>query len=176
MKKDHNFLADNIVLIGMPGSGKSTVGVLLAKALACSFIDTDLLVQQKEGMTLKDIIVHEGLSSFLDIESDVILSMKPVKSVIATGGSVIYREQSMLHLRNTGSLVYLETGYDELRHRITNMKTRGIVMREGQSLLELYNEREMLYGKYAAFRVSTDHRHVEDIVDEIIRLAKTASL
>jgi len=158
----------NIVLIGMPGSGKSTIGVLLAKALGMPFIDTDLIIQQKNGKLLQEIIDSEGLERFLEIEEQVVLDLDVEEYVIATGGSVIYKEKGMQSLKRNGLMVYLELEYAEIESRIKNMKTRGIAMQKGYTLLRLYNERIPLYKKYADIVVNCSGKGIEETVEAIV--------
>ena len=138
-----------IVLIGMPGAGKSTVGVLLAKTLKRPFIDTDLVIQQRENRFLQEIIAAEGMEAFLDIEASAVSALALDGHVVATGGSVIYRESAMAHLRTHGITVFLSLPFAVIAHRIRNIATRGIAMRPGQTLRSLYNERQPLYERYA---------------------------
>ena len=148
----------NIVLIGMPGSGKSTVGVLLAKAAAMQFVDTDIIIQQKTGRRLQDIIDKEGIDFFLyfaKAEERAILSLDIKGTVIATGGSVVYSDKAMEHLKSIGTAVFLDVPLCELKRRIDNITTRGIALKKGEPLDMLYNERLPLYKKYADITVSS---------------------
>ena len=158
----------NIVLIGMPGAGKSTIGVLLAKALGMSFLDTDLLIQEREGRLLQDIINRDGVAGFLKIEAEVILGLKRSRCVIATGGSAVYREPAVLHLKENGRLVYLELPFAEVAQRINNMSSRGIAIGKGQQLLDIYNERIVLYQKYADVTVNCSGLTIEETVVKIV--------
>ena len=144
---------DNIVLIGMPASGKSTVGVILAKMLGCDFVDTDLLIQRREGRRLSEILREEGLRGFLAIEEDVCRTLSVSHSVIATGGSAVYGAQAMRHLGRIGTIVYLEVDFDTLSGRLRDIQNRGVALREGQSLRSLYDERTRLYRQYADLTV-----------------------
>ena len=144
----------NIVLIGMPGSGKSTVGVLLAKLMGYDFVDTDLLIQRREGCTLEEIIRHRGIDAFLDVEGEVCAGLELESTVIATGGSVIYRAHAMEQLRRQGRLVYLQVGLDELTARLSDLVGRGVALREGQTLADLYTERIVLYERWADLTVA----------------------
>lgn len=139
----------NIVLIGMPGVGKSTVGVILAKVLGYSFVDSDLCIQEREGMLLKDIIASQGVDGFLKVENDVLASLNPSGAVIATGGSAVYGKEAMEHLKRIGEVVYLKLPFSEIDKRLGDIKGRGVVLREGQTLYDLYEERTVLYEKYA---------------------------
>lgn len=140
---------DNLVLVGMPGVGKSTVGVLLAKALSRSFVDTDVLIQAREGRRLQDILDAEGAEVFRGVEERHILALECRAHVIATGGSVVYSEAAMRHLRTGGVAVYLELPLSVLEERITNLDSRGVVMASTQSFAGLYEERRPLYERYA---------------------------
>ena len=144
----------NIVLIGMPGSGKSTVGVLLAKALGYDFVDTDLLIQLREGCTLEEILRRKGIDAFLDIEGEVCAALKAENTVIATGGSAVYREHAMERLRADGRLVYLQVELPELTRRLSDLAGRGVALREGQTLADLYTERIALYERWADLTVA----------------------
>ena len=144
----------NIVLIGMPGSGKSTVGVLLAKALGYDFVDTDLLIQLREGCTLEEILRRKGIDAFLDIEGEVCAALKAENTVIATGGSAVYREHAMERLRADGRLVYLQVELPELTRRLSDVAGRGVALREGQTLADLYTQRIVLYERWADLTVA----------------------
>jgi len=157
----------NIVLIGMPGAGKSTVGVLLAKALGMPFIDTDLKIQEEEGKLLQEIIDTKGIEQFIKIEERVALNLNVKNHVIATGGSIIYGQLAMEHLKKNGLLVYLKLPYKEIERRVKNITTRGIAMAKGQTLLELYKERVILYERYADIIVDCSNKTIEDIVSII---------
>ncbi len=139
----------NVVLIGMPGVGKSTVGVILAKQLGFQFVDADLLIQQQEGRLLHEIITKEGIDGFLSIENRVNASIDVRRAVIATGGSVVYGQEAMEHLKKIGTVVYLKLPYDTLERRLKNLKDRGVVLKEGQTLYDLFQERAPLYERYA---------------------------
>ena len=131
---------ENIVLIGMPGSGKSTVGVILAKVLGYTFVDSDLLIQKEEKQLLKDIIAREGQDGFLRIENRVNKSIDTEKSVIATGGSVVYCQEAMEHLKKIGTVIYLKLDYQILNRRLSNLIGRGVVLKKCQTLKDLYEE------------------------------------
>ncbi|MHB9134330.1 MAG: shikimate kinase [Armatimonadota bacterium] len=158
----------NIVLIGMPGAGKSTVGVLLAKTMKRSFLDTDLLIQTEEDRYLRDIIAMEGLDAFLDVEARVICGLAVRGYVIATGGSVIYRQAAMEHLRAHGTLVYLSLPLDVIEQRIRNITTRGIAKRPEQSLHDLYAERCPLYRQYADLVIDAEGLTPEETVNMLV--------
>ena len=155
---------DNIILIGMPGVGKSTAGVVLAKVLGYKFIDADLIIQQEEGRLLKDIIAKEGREGFLKIENRVNASIEAEQAVIATGGSVVYGAEAMAHLRSIGTVVYLKLSYETLEKRLHNIRGRGVVLKEGQTLRDLYLERAPLYEKYADITVDEGNRDVEGTI------------
>lgn len=159
----------NIVLIGMPGAGKSTIGVLLAKSTLMDFTDTDLLIQKKYFSALCDIINEKGIDEFLKIENDVICEAEFHNCVVATGGSAVYGEKAMEKLKNSGTVVYLKVDAAELKKRINNIHTRGIAMKEGTTIDELYSERAPLYEKYADITVDCASLTPEQCVDEIIR-------
>jgi len=165
-------LEKNIVLIGMPGSGKSTSGVLLAKSLGFSFLDADLLIQQQEGMLLQDIVDALGFFGFIEIEEKMIFGVQVSNCVISTGGSVIYSEKAMNHLKEIGMIVYLDVSFSEIMRRIQNISTRGIALKDGQSLENLYEERRPLYEKYADMTVLGDNKTVEELVTEIAEKIK----
>ena len=140
---------DNITLIGMPGSGKSTVGVLLAKALGYNFLDVDLLIQQREGQLLQDILDTHGVEHFLDVEEAAVKSVHCRRTVIAPGGSAVCRQDAINHLKRLGPVVYLRVPMEELRVRIKNLSSRGIAMQPGQTLADVMDYRAPLYEKYA---------------------------
>lgn len=158
----------NVILIGMPGVGKSTVGVLLAKKLGYQFIDSDLLIQSKEKRLLKDIIAEEGLDGFLEIEADVNATVEIENVVLATGGSVVYKERAMKHLSEIGTIVYLKVSYEELSKRLGDLKERGVALKEGQTLLDLYEERNPLYEKYADIVVDEEKLGLDETLDKVL--------
>ena len=158
---------NNIILIGMPGSGKSTVGVVLAKTLGYSFLDSDLLIQEKENMVLHEIIEAYGLDKFNEIENNVNASIKTIKTIIATGGSAIYGKEAMEHLKSIGTIVYLKLSYEELANRLGDLNKRGVSIRQGQTLLDLYHERKPLYEKYADITINCDDQSIRDLVETI---------
>ncbi len=162
----------NIVLIGMPGAGKSTIGVLLAKTMLMSFTDTDLLIQKKYSSSLCDIISSKGIDEFLKIENGVICEEDFENSIVATGGSAVYGDEAMKKLKENGIAVYLKLSPAELKKRINNIHTRGIAMKEGTTIEELYEERAALYEKYADITVECFSLTPEQCVDEINRLIK----
>lgn len=160
---------NNIVLIGMPGSGKSTVGVLLAKMLGMNFLDADLLIQQREGMKLYEILEKKGNAYFAKVEDEVNAAISVENTVIATGGSVVYGKAAMAHLKDIGTVVYLKVPLRELERRIKNFATRGISMKEGQTLGDLYAERVPLYEQYADVTVATGAGGLQRNAEKIIR-------
>ena len=162
----------NVVLIGMPGSGKSTCGVIAAKVMLKNFFDTDLLLQGLEQSRLQELIDSKGTDYFYEAEEKAILSLNIEATVIATGGSVIYSEKAMEHLRSLGTVVYLHLSYETMLKRINNFTTRGIVIKEGTTLLDMYNERLPLYEKYADVIVECDNNTVEETVKEIVDLVQ----
>lgn len=164
---------NNIILVGMPGSGKSTAGVILAKVLGCQFIDSDLLIQKKEKKLLHEIIATDGLDYFIEIENQVNASIETEDSVIATGGSVIYGKEAMEHLRKIGTVIYIELSYETLTKRLGNIKQRGVVLKKGQDLKGLYEERCPLYKKYCHYAIDAEGMEVEGLVEAIKNLIFT---
>ena len=154
----------NIVLIGMPGAGKSTIGVILAKELKYRFIDSDLVIQEKEGRLLREIIASEGLERFIEIENEANLGIKATESIIATGGSVIYGKEAMEHFQKEDTVVYLRLSYESISERIGDPKKRGVVLRENQTLKQLYDERCPLYEKYAHICVDADNMAIGEVM------------
>ena len=157
----------NIVLTGMPGAGKSTVGVVLAKRMGYRFIDSDLLIQEKYGKLLHELIEENGVEGFWRIENDVNASLQASRAVIATGGSVIYEKEAMEHLGRIGVIVYLQLPCHEIAERLGDLNARGVTLREGQTLEELYAERIPLYEKYAHITVDCEGKQLREIVAEI---------
>ena len=162
----------NIVLIGMPGSGKSTCGVIAAKAMLKNFFDTDLLLQGLERSRLQDLIDSRGMEYFCEAEEKAILSLNIDATVIATGGSVVYSEKAMEHLRSLGLVIYLKMSYETMMNRISNFTTRGIAVKEGSTFLDMYNERLPLYEKYADKVICCDGSTVEQTVEKILAAAE----
>ncbi len=161
-------MKSNVVLIGMPGVGKSTVGVILAKILGYKFIDTDLIIQQEENCLLKEIIEKNGVDGFIATENRVISRLSAEKCIIATGGSVVYGEQAMKNLSENGIVVYLKLDLRKLRYRLGNIRNRGVVIRRGQSLSQLYDERVPLYEKYADIIIDENGCNIEKTINKIL--------
>ncbi len=159
----------NITLIGMPGAGKSTIGVLLAKAIGGAFIDTDLLLQQKHRKLLQAIVDELGFQGFVEEEGNTICGVSPEHAVIATGGSAIYYEPAMRHLGEISEIIYLRLSLPEIDGRINNRATRGIALRKGQTLASLYEERVPLYEKYAHRIIDCDGKNPEEVLREILQ-------
>ena len=162
----------NIVFIGMPAVGKSTVGIVVAKRLGMRFIDTDLLIQEQEGKLLREIIAEKGEEGFLEIENQVNASVKAQNSVISPGGSVIYCKDAMKHYKKIGTIVYLKASYQTIKRRIRNPKKRGVVLKEGQSLRDLYYERVPYFEKYADITVCEDGCRIEDTIKNVLNAVK----
>lgn len=160
----------NIIFIGMPAAGKSTVGVVVAKRLGYNFIDTDLLIQESEGRLLREIIAEEGLDGFLEIEDRVNAQVEAKKSVISPGGSVVYCENAMRHYKEIGLVVYLKTSFEIINKRIGNAKNRGVVLRENQTLKDLYCERTALFEKYADITISEDELDLQSTIETTIEI------
>ena len=161
-------MKNNIVLIGMPGVGKSTVGVILAKVLGYQFVDADLLIQKSEGKLLKDIIAEKGTDGFIEVENRVNASIQAENTIIATGGSVIYGKEAMAHLKEIGTVVYLHVPFATLEKRLADIKGRGVVLKEGQTLENLFEERSKLYEQYADIEVSEEGLDVEQTVEKLV--------
>ena len=159
----------NVVLIGMPGAGKSTIGVILAKVLGKDFIDADLVIQKKEGRLLREIIEQEGPDGFLAVEERVNAGICPDAAVIATGGSVDYGQRAMEHLGRIGAIVYLKLSYPAVESRLRDIRGRGVVLRDGQTLLDLYRERAVLYERYADVTVEEDGLGVEETLEKTLQ-------
>lgn len=166
----------NLVLIGMPACGKSTIGVILAKTIGYRFLDTDLVIQELYKTTLEKLIEKQGLEGFLLTEEQAVKTIQTNQCVIATGGSVVYREASMQHLHQNATIIYLKVGYEEIVSRIQNIKSRGVVIREGQTLQELYQERESLYLKYADVVLDVNGLSMEQIVEVIMKECKNEKI
>lgn len=157
----------NVILIGMPGAGKSTVGVVLAKRLGYTFLDSDLVIQQKYGRLLHELISEHGVEGFWKIENDVNAGLTCDRTVIATGGSAIYGKEAMEHLRSMGTVVYLRLTLEQIAERLGDLTERGVTLREGQDLKALYEERTPLYEKYAHVIIDCDGQQVRELVARI---------
>lgn len=163
---------DNIILIGMPGCGKSTCGVLVAKALCKSFVDTDLLIQAAEEMKLQDIIDKNGTAYFEAVEEKVLCSVENRNSVIATGGSAVYYESAMNHLKKNGKIIYLKISFEEMINRINNIKSRGILLKNNETMESMFRSREELYSEYADYVIDCNNSDVEQTVEKICKIFK----
>lgn len=157
----------NIVLIGMPGAGKSTVGVVLAKRLGFRFLDSDLVIQERTGKLLQELIAQLGDDGFRQVEEEVNASLRPNRTVIATGGSVIYGQRAMRGLRQIGTVFYLKLSCASLKERLGDLTERGVTLRKGQSLEQLYEERVPLYERYADAVIDCEKKSIREIAEEI---------
>lgn len=162
-------MKSNIVLIGMPGVGKSTIGVILAKIIGYHFLDSDLVIQEREKRLLHEIIAQEGTEGFLKIENDVNTSLNVERTIIATGGSAIYGREAMEHFKEIGEIVYLKADYPTIKKRLGNLEKRGVALKEGQTLKDLYDERCTLYEKYADVVVDEKGLGTEETIGEVLR-------
>ena len=163
---------ENLVLIGMPGCGKSTCGVLAAKALCKEFVDTDLVIQQKEKMPLQQIINRKGNVYFAAAEEGAICSLEARNAVISTGGSVVYSPKAMAHLKKNGLVIYLRISFSTMIKRISDMSSRGILLRAGESIDSMFDERQALYERYADHILDCDDKEIESVVSEIVKSAR----
>lgn len=164
---------NNIILTGMPGAGKSTLGVLLAKSLGYSFMDTDLVIQQRMGMLLNEIIKSRGIEGFLQIEEEVLIKAAESESyIIATGGSAVLSDSAMRALKQSGRVIYIKVELPELERRLSDIKARGVVIGENESLADIYKEREPLYEKYADLTVSPKGNSIEESLYKIVKEIK----
>lgn len=157
----------NIVLIGMPGAGKSTIGVVLAKILGYQFVDSDLLIQRQEGKVLHQLIKEHGIDGFLAIENQVNRDLDAEESVISTGGSAVYGKEAMEALKRNGVIVYIQLSFENLKSRLGDLNQRGVVLREGYTLQDLYNERCPLYERYADIIVNVDGLTIEGAIEKM---------
>jgi shikimate kinase len=162
-------MKSNIVLIGMPGVGKSTIGVILAKILAYHFLDSDLVIQEREGKRLHQIISEVGCDGFLKIENDVNASLNVERTIIATGGSAVYGKEAMKHLKEIGEVVYLKADYETIKKRLGNLEKRGVALKSGQTLKDLYDERTKLYEMYADVTVDEKGLGTEETIGAVLR-------
>ena len=167
-------IINNIILIGMPGVGKSSVGVILAKILGYRFLDCDLIIQEKEGKLLHEIIASEGLDGFIKVENKINASINCEKSIVATGGSAVYGEDAMAHFREIGTVVYLKCDYETIADRLGDLVARGVAMKEGQTLKDLYEERVPLYEKYADIIVDESGcSSVRETISRLLEMIKS---
>lgn len=157
----------NIILIGMPGSGKSTIGVVLAKKLGYRFIDSDLMIQDKYGKTLERLIEEHSDAGFIQIENDVNKEIQAEYTVIATGGSAVYGEEAMQHFKEIGTVIYLEVPQEELKIRLGSLKERGVVSNGKTTVEEIFEDRSALYQKYADITFCQGHKALRDSVEEL---------
>lgn len=157
----------NITLIGMPGAGKSTVGVVLAKRMGMDFIDTDLIIQKEYNKTLSEIINEKGIEEFKKVENDVISKLELDNTIIATGGSAVYGKEAMKHLRDISKVVYIQLSEENIEDRLGDLNERGVVLEDGETLQELYDERIPLYKKYAHIIVNADDMVLREVVKNI---------
>lgn len=162
-------MKSNIVLIGMPGVGKSTIGVILAKILAYHFLDSDLVIQERQGKHLYQIIEESGIDGFLQIENEVNASLNVERTIIATGGSAVYGKEAMEHLKENGKIVYLKADYPTIRKRLGDLEKRGVTLRPGQTLKDLYEERTRLYEAYADVTVDEQGLGTEETIGAVLR-------
>lgn len=158
----------NIVFVGMPAVGKSTVGVVVAKRLGYDFIDVDLLIQKQENRLLREIIAEEGLERFVEIENQVNSEVNAERAVISPGGSVVYCEEAMNHYKEIATIVYLKASYETISKRLRNAKQRGVVLRKDQTIRDLYEERCVLFEKYADITVSEDGKSLEKTIEDVM--------
>ena len=161
-------MKDNLIFIGMPAVGKSTVGVVVAKRLGKRFVDVDLVIQEQEKKLLREIIADVGEDGFLKVENRVNAGIEAENSVISPGGSVVYCEEAMRHYKEIGTVVYLKASYQTIKRRIRNPKKRGVVLREGQTLRDLYNERVPYFEKYADITVCEDGCRIEETIENVL--------
>jgi len=164
-----------LILIGMPGSGKSTIGVLAAKALGLDFVDTDVLLQKREGLRLADILERDGPDGFLDAEDRMLTELDAAGTVVATGGSAVYSERGMERLKSAGLVVWLDVDFAELSRRLGDLRVRGVVLAPGQSLLELFVERKALYEQWADERLEVEDESLDTTAGRLVELVRAAS-
>jgi Shikimate kinase len=164
----------NIIFIGMPAVGKSAIGVILAKRLGYQFIDTDIVIQDKTGSLLKDIIAEQGIDAFLKIEDEMNSQIEAQEAIISPGGSVIYCENAMKHYKEIGTVVYLQASFEMISPRLGNTTRRGVVLREGQTLRDLYDERVKLFERYADITVNQDYGNLMQNVERVMEAIEKA--
>ena len=166
---------DNLILIGMPGAGKSTIGIVLAKVIGYTFIDSDIIIQNEKNMLLHELIDKYGLDGFNSIENEINSKINAHKSIIATGGSAVYGKDAMTHLSSIGTVIYLKLPYEEIEERLGDLTKRGVSIKKGQTLKSLYNERieeifedrKRLYEKYADITIECSNKKIGRIAEEI---------
>lgn len=161
-------MSNNIILIGMPGSGKSSVGVIIAKALGMEFLDLDLLIQNREGALLQDILDRVGMDGFLEIEADAVCSVNPSNSVIAPGGSAVLCQRGAEHLKKLGTVVYLRTSVEDLEQHLNNLSSRGVARKPGQTIADVYHYRAPFYEKYADVTIDTAGQTLPQTVEAVL--------
>ena len=159
---------DNIILIGMPGVGKSTLGSALAEKLKYDFIDTDILIEEKAGKSIPQIIKENGIDKIMQIENEVNTNIKVEKSIIATGGSVVYGKTAMCNLKKIGKIIYLKQDFETINKRIENVEERGVILKKNQTLKDLYNERTPLYEKYADIIIEEGELSIEETLQVLL--------
>lgn len=162
----------NITMIGMPSSGKSMIGVLLAKRLGMSFLDLDILIQERSGRLLKELIAERGQEGFLKLEGDTACTLHLENTIIAPGGSICYEDWAMAHLRSISRVIYLDISYEELEKRVGDLKSRGVVLPEGYTLRDLYEERRKLYERYADLRIPEEGLSADQVVEQLYDIVK----
>ncbi|MBO5415295.1 MAG: shikimate kinase [Clostridia bacterium] len=167
---------DNVILIGMPGCGKSTLGIVAAKMLCMDFVDVDLIIQKKIEMSLQEYIDRYGVDAFLKVEAETVCELDMSNTVIATGGSAVLREEAAEHLTRLGHIVYLRLPCEEIEHRVTNLSRRGVAMRAGESLRDVYNLRAPIYEKYADLTLDIDGNDIAENCRILTELIKKANI
>ena len=167
---------DNVSLIGMPGSGKSSIGVVLAKVLGFDFLDTDLVIQARQGALLQELLNTHGQEAFLDMEQEAIRSVVCHRTVIAPGGSCVLKEGAMEHLQALGPIVYLQVDCPTLEARVTNLATRGIAFGPGQSFRDVYDQRTPLYERWADVTVDVGGQSLQDTLNAVVQAVQSLSL
>ena len=160
----------NIILIGMPAVGKSTIGVVIAKRLGYEFVDTDLLIQKQEKRLLREIIEEEGVEKFLEIENQVNRDLESERAIIAPGGSVVYCEEAMRHFKTIGTVIYLKASIEDIQKRIRDAKSRGVVLPNGKTLEDVYREREPLFEKYADYTILEAGISLDETIERVLEL------
>ena len=162
-----SFMKNNVILIGMPGAGKSTVGVVLAKLLNYKFVDSDIVIQQKMKKNLNELILEQGAEYFKKIENKINSGLNIKKCVVATGGSVVFGKDAMEHFKKIGTVVYLKASLDSLEKRLGDLDKRGVVHKSGETLLDIFNERSPLYEKYADIIIDENDSEISKIAMKI---------